>query len=353
MNILKNDLLLRTIKGEKTERVPVWLMRQAGRILSEYRVVRQKAGSFIKLATTPQLAAEVTIQPVDILEVDAAIIFSDILVVPEAMGLPYEMIESKGPRFPNTIETENDLKKLKVADAVSDLGYVLEAIKIVKKELNGRVPLIGFAGAPFTIFCYMVEGNGSKTFSKSKKMLYQRPDLAHKLLQIITDSTIIYLKEQIKAGADLIQIFDSWAGILSPNQYASFSYPYITQVCNAIKEAPKTVFAKGAFFARSSFANADCQVIGLDWNMDIKESIELVKGKTLQGNLDPCALYANPVQIENETKQMLDEFGFGKHIANLGHGVYPDTPVENVKVFINTVKEYSEKRIAQLKAMGN
>jgi uroporphyrinogen decarboxylase len=353
MNVLKNDLLLRTIKGEKIERVPVWLMRQAGRILSEYRSVREKAGSFIKLATTPELAAEVTIQPVDILNVDAAIIFSDILVVPEAMGLPYEMIESKGPRFPHTIETENDLKKLKVADAVSDLGYVLEAIKIVKKELNGRVPLIGFAGAPFTIFCYMVEGSGSKTFSKSKKMLYQRPDLAHKLLQIITDSTIQYLKEQIKAGADLVQIFDSWAGILSPNQYAIFSYPYITQICNAIKEVPKTVFAKGAFFARSSFANADCQVIGLDWNMDIKESIELAKGKTLQGNLDPCALYANPLQVENETKQLLEEFGFRKHIANLGHGVYPDTPVENVKVFINTVKEYSEKKIAMMKALGS
>lgn len=341
--------MLRVVNGEETERVPVWLMRQAGRILSEYRTVREKAGSFIRLATTPELAAEVTIQPVDILDVDAAIIFSDILVVPEAMGLPYEMIESKGPRFPKTIQTDDDLKKLKVADVHSDLGYVLEAIRIVKKELAGRVPLIGFAGAPFTIFCYMVEGSGSKTFSNAKKMLYQRPDLAHQLLQLITKSTVLYLKAQVEAGADLVQIFDSWAGILSPKQYADFSYPYIAQICQQLTNVPKIVFAKGAFFARGLFARADCQVIGLDWNMAAAESREIVGTKVLQGNLDPCALYAHPLQVEKATKEMLEEFGFSRHIANLGHGVYPDTPVENVKVFVQTIKEYSEKKIHALK----
>ena len=205
---LKNDLLLRAAKGEQVERVPVWTMRQAGRILAEYREVRAKAGSFIALATTPELAAEVTIQPVDILGVDAAIIFSDILVVPEAMGLPYEMLEARGPVFPKTVQSKKDIEAVKISDAETYLGYVLQAIDIVKKELAGRVPLIGFAGAPFTIFCYMVEGKGSKTFSVAKKMLYSEPKLAHQLLDKITESTIDYLKAQVRHGADLLQIFD-------------------------------------------------------------------------------------------------------------------------------------------------
>jgi uroporphyrinogen decarboxylase len=219
---------------------------------------------------------------------------------------------------------------------------VLEAIRITKKELNGRVPLIGFAGAPWTIFSYMVEGGGSKTFSKAKKMLYTEPELSHLLLQKITDSTINYLKGQIRVGADLIQIFDSWAGILSPEQYQMFSYPYIAQICDAITEVPKTVFAKGAFFARSAMQTLNCQVIGLDWNMDIKESRTLIgHEKTLQGNLDPCVLYASYKQIEDETKKMLMAFGPERHIANLGHGVYPDTDPDKVKCFIETVKGFS------------
>ncbi|MFN3783500.1 MAG: uroporphyrinogen decarboxylase [Spirosomataceae bacterium] len=338
---LKNDLFLRAARGEKVERVPVWMMRQAGRILSEYRAVRQKAGSFIQLATTPELAAEVTIQPVDILGVDAAIIFSDILVVPEAMGLPYEMVEAKGPLFPNVIRSQADLDKLRFAEPEIHLKYVLDAIDIVKKDLNNRVPLIGFAGAPFTIFCYMVEGHGSKTFSVAKKMLYSDPELAHQLLQKITDSTIAYLKAQAAHGANLLQLFDSWAGILSPAQYASFSLPYIAQICNAIQEVPVTVFAKGAFFARKAIGELDCQVVGLDWNMDIQESRELIPAKTLQGNLDPCVLYAPFKEIEKETKKMLAQFGTQRYIANLGHGVYPDTDPEKVRCFIETVKSYA------------
>jgi uroporphyrinogen decarboxylase len=336
----QNDLFLRAAKGEITERTPVWLMRQAGRILPEYRKVRAQAGSFIKLATTPELAAEVTIQPVDILGVDAAIIFSDILVIPEAMGLPYKMIEKKGPIFPRIVKSKQDIDNLKIADAESDLGYVLEAIDIVKRELNGRVPLIGFAGAPFTILCYMIEGQGSKTFSEAKKFLYTQPKLAHTLLQKITDSTVQYLKAQINHGVDLVQVFDSWAGILTPAQYKTFAIPYIKQICDAIEETPVTVFAKGAYFARREIGKLDCQVVGLDWNMDIRESKRMIKNKTLQGNLDPCVLYGSNRSIESHTKKMLKSFGSQYYIANLGHGVYPDTDPDKVKCFVETVKAY-------------
>ena len=339
---LKNDLILRAARGEQTERTPVWLMRQAGRILPEYRAVRNSLSGFIELVKNPDLAAEVTIQPVDILGVDAAIIFSDILVIPEAMGLPYEMVEKKGPWFPKTVSQAGDLASLKVADAESDLGYVLDAIKVTKRELNGRVPLIGFAGAPWTIFCYMVEGHGSKTFSKARKMLYNEPVLADQLLQMITDSTIAYLKAQIAAGANIIQVFDSWAGILPADHYERFSLNYISQICDAIDEVPVTVFAKGAYFARRAMGQLNCQTIGLDWNMGIRESRGLIgPEKVLQGNLDPATLYASDRELELATQTMLNSFGPQKHIANPGHGVYPDIDPEKVKVFIKTVKEYS------------
>lgn len=337
--LLKNDLLLRAAKGETTERTPVWLMRQAGRILPEYRKVRETAKNFKTLVKTPELATEVTIQPVDILGVDAAIIFSDILVIPEAMGLNYEMEEKRGPVFPKRIESKNDLQSLHIAQP-EELQYVLDAIALTKKELNGRVPLIGFAGAPWTIFSYMIEGKGSKTFSDAKKMLYTQPEFSHQLLEMISQSTINYLKAQVKAGADIIQIFDSWAGILSPEQYETFSQRYISKICDAINEVPKIVFAKGAFFAREKMNTLSCDVIGLDWNMDISESRKMIPSKTLQGNLDPCALYGSTAQVKAETIKMLKAFGGKKHIANLGHGLYPDTEVEKVKCFIDTVKEY-------------
>ncbi len=338
---LKNDLLLRAARGEKVERTPVWLMRQAGRILPEYRAVRDSVSGFIELAQTPDLAAEVTIQPVDILQVDAAIIFSDILVIPEAMGLPYEMVEKKGPWFPNTIKSAKDVSQLRIADGTYDLSYVIEAIKLTKKALNGRVPLIGFAGAPWTIFAYMIEGSGSKTFSKARAMLYTDPVLSHRLLQMITDSTINYLKAQIAAGTDLVQVFDSWAGILPPQHYQEFSLKYIAQIVDAIKEVPTTVFAKGAFFARSEMGKMNCDVIGLDWNMEIPESRKLIgEGKTLQGNLDPAALYGSNSEVKAATITMMDQFKGSRHIANLGHGVYPDIHPDKVKVFIDTVKSY-------------
>lgn len=339
---LQNDLLLRAAKGENVERTPVWLMRQAGRILPEYRKVRDSVSGFIELAQTPELAAEVTIQPVDILGVDAAIIFSDILVIPEAMGLPYEMVEKKGPWFPNTVKNVQDLNKLRIANGEEDLAYVMEAIRIVKNELSGRVPLIGFAGAPWTIFAYMIEGSGSKTFSKARAMLYREPGLSEQLLDMITEGTINYLKAQISSGVDLIQVFDSWAGILPPDQYRDFSYKYISRICEAIDEVPVTVFAKGAFFALEELGNLHCETIGLDWNMNIAESrTKIGVDKTLQGNMDPAALYGSSSEVGKATRKMLDQFKGSRHIANLGHGVYPDTDPEMVKVFVETVKEYT------------
>lgn len=342
-------MILRAARGEKTERTPVWLMRQAGRVLPEYRKVREQAGGFKKMVKTPSLAAEVTIQPVDILGVDAAIIFSDILVIPEAMGLNYEVIESKGPWFDKVIQNKKDIDALKIAEG-NDLQYVLDAISLTKKELTGRVPLIGFAGAPWTIFSYMIEGRGSKTFSNAKKFLYTEPALSHQLLEKITRSTINYLKAQIDSGADLLQIFDSWAGVLSPAQYKEFSLKYIEMICDEIKkmgneksrtQTPVIVFAKGAFFAREEMGKLNCSVIGLDWNMGITESRKLVgNNKTLQGNMDPCLLYADDSTIVRETENMLNEFGPGRHIANLGHGLYPDIQKEKVKLFIDTVKNF-------------
>ena len=337
---LQNDLILKAARGEAVERTPVWVMRQAGRILKEYREVRSKLSGFKELVETPELACEVTLQPVDILGVDAAIIFYHILVVPEAMGLEYQMIEKKGPWFENTVKSPEDLKKLIVADPEVHLKYVLDAIKLTKSELNGRVPLIGFAGAPWTIFCYMVEGQGSKTFSESRKMLYTQPELSEQLLQMITDTSIAYLKAQIKAGADMVQLFDSWAGILAPELYNNFIMKYINQICDAITEVPITVFAKGAYFGLEAIAKTSCNTIGLDWNMDVAQAKKIVGNKTLQGNLDPCLLYADFATIKKETQKMLKSFGDHRHIANLGHGVYPDTHPDKVKCFIDTVKEY-------------
>lgn len=341
--MLKNDLILRAAKGESIERYPVWLMRQAGRILPEYRAVRSSLSGFKELVETPELAAEVTIQPVDILDVDAAIIFSDILVVPEAMGCEYQMVEQKGPWFENTVKSVNDLEKLAETDFdVEDrLGYVMEAIRITSKELNGRVPLIGFAGAPWTIFCYMTEGSGSKTFSEARKILYTNPNLAHELLQRITKVTISYLKAQVTAGAHLIQIFDSWAGILGHAQYLEFSLPYLKQIVDAINDVPVTLFSKGAYMSLKNIADLNCNTVGLDWNMDVAEIRKHVgESKTLQGNLDPCALYAPHNEVEKMTKNMLNTFTSKRHIVNLGHGIYPDVDPEKVKTFIKTVKNY-------------
>lgn len=343
--MLKNDLYLRAHLGENIERYPVWLMRQAGRILPEYRAVRSKLSGFKELVETPELAAEVTIQPVDRLEVDAAILFSDILVVPDAMGLTYEMVEHRGPYFPETIRCASDMAKLDRQPDVKDrLSYVFDAIRLTKSGLENRVPLIGFAGAPWTIFCYMVEGKGSKTFSEAKKLLYTNPTLAHELLGQITDFTIAYMKEQRNAGVDALQLFDSWAGILSREQYAAFGLHYIRKIAEAFEGFPFTVFSKGALGSLPDMVDIPSTSLGLDWNMEVEYARSLVQeSKTLQGNLDPCLLYANAKTIELETKKLLNSFKSSRHIVNLGHGVYPDVDFEHVKVLINTVKNYEKK----------
>ncbi|MGY6562768.1 MAG: uroporphyrinogen decarboxylase [Luteibaculaceae bacterium] len=343
MEKLHNDLLLRAARGETTERTPIWMMRQAGRILPEYRAVRSKFNNFIEFVKNPESAAEVTIQPVDLLGVDAAIIFSDILVIPEAMGYPYQMIKGKGPFFEHTLKSASDIEKLAVADPEESLAYVLDAISLVKKDLNGRVPTIGFAGAPWTILCYLTEGQGSKTFSVAKKLLYQEPVLAHKALQKITDATILYLKAQIARGVNIVQLFDSWAGVLGPDQYRSFSLPYLQQIAAAITEVPVTLFAKDAWFAIEDFANTSCNVIGIDWTVSPQLAISMSKGKTLQGNLDPCALYADFDSIKETTRKMLNQFGQHPHIANLGHGLYPDIDPVKAKYYVQCVKELSVK----------
>lgn len=317
-------------------------MRQAGRILPQYRALREKFPDFKAFVKTPEAAAEATIQPVDELGVDAAIIFSDILVVPEAMGLNYEMEEKRGPKFPQVIENQRDIARLLAGpEPAARLDYVFNAIRLSKKELAGRVPLIGFAGAPWTIFAYMLEGGGSKTFSKARRFLYTEPEASHQLLQKITDTTIHYLHGQIAAGADLVQLFDSWAGELPPEHYRTFAVPYLKQICEALPtETPKTIFAKGAWFALADLAALPCQVIGLDWNMTPEFARSQVGNDLiLQGNFDPCNLYASTQVIEKEAFKMIVQFE-NRHIVNLGHGVYPDTPLEGVRAFVEAVKGF-------------
>lgn len=342
MPTLKNDLILRTLLGQPTERTPVWMMRQAGRYLPEYRVLRERYG-FFERCQTPELACEITIQPVDIVGVDAAILFSDILVVPQAMGLEVQLIESKGPVLPDPIKTASDLQRVRVPEVQATLGYVFDAIKLIKKELNGRVPLIGFAGAPWTLLCYMVQGKGSKTFDEAKAFCYTQPELAHRLLQMITDTTIEYLKGQADAGADLVQIFDSWGGLLGPADFENLSLRYIRQIVAALKDrVPTIIFAKGAWYSLKSMAATGAHGLGIDWCIDPAMARQLAGDKvTLQGNFDPAKLLSPIPVIQQEVKQMLSAFGHGRYIANLGHGILPNVPVDHARAFVDTVKEFS------------
>jgi uroporphyrinogen decarboxylase len=342
MTELKNDLLLRTLRCEKTERIPVWMMRQAGRYLPEYMKLREKYG-FFERVQTPELAAAITIQPIDIIGVDAAILFSDILVVPQAMGLEVQLIESKGPILPEPVKTKKDLKRIRVPDVAETLQYVFDAIKLTKQELNNRVPLIGFAGAPWTILCYMVQGKGSKTFDEAKAFCYTQPELAHQLLQMITDTTIAYLKAQVNAGVDTIQIFDSWGGLLSKDDFENISLKYIRQIVEALKdETFVIIFAKGAWHSLESMAATGTHGLGIDWCIDPWMARKFAGNKiVLQGNFDPAKLLSPIPVMEKEVKQMLKAFGKNNYIANLGHGILPNVPVDHAKAFVNTVKEYN------------
>jgi uroporphyrinogen decarboxylase len=341
MSQLQNDLLLRALRKEKVERPPVWMMRQAGRYLPDYIKLRNKYDFFTRVQT-PELATAITLQPVDQVGVDAAIIFSDILVIPQAMGLEVLMEEGKGPSLPKTIKTKLDIDALNTEHAADHLKYVLDALALTKKELNGRVPLIGFAGAPWTLLCYMIEGKGSKTWDKAKQFAYTEPMLAHALLQKITTITIDYLKGQVRAGADTVQVFDSWAGSLSPADFKQFAQPYLSQIAEALQsEAPVILFPKGTWYALKDLSQSSASGIGIDWTITPQVARELTNNNiTLQGNFDPAKLLAPIPQIKKWVKEMIDAFGAQNYIANLGHGITPNVPVDHAKAFVEAVKEY-------------
>jgi uroporphyrinogen decarboxylase len=341
MSQLKNDLLLRTLRGEKTERTPVWMMRQAGRYLPDYMKLKEKY-SFFERCQTPELATEITIQPVEQVGVDAAIIFSDILVVPQAMGLEVQMVEGKGPFLPAPVKTAADLQRLHLPDVEESLGYVFDALRLTKKTLDGRVPLIGFAGAPWTLLCYMVQGKGSKTFDEAKAFCYTQPETAHQLLQMITDTTIAYLKGQAKAGANVVQIFDSWGGLLGPDDFENLSLRYIRQIVTALKDEVLTIiFAKGAWSSLEGMAATGAHGLGIDWCIRPQMARQLAGTQvTLQGNFDPAKLMSPIPVIQQEVKAMMDAFKGTRHIANLGHGILPDVPVDHARAFIDAVKGY-------------
>jgi len=342
---LKNDLFLRACKRKPVERTPIWIMRQAGRYLPEYRAVREKA-DFLTMCKTPELAAEVTIQPVDIIGVDAAIIFSDILVIPEAMGMKLEMHEGRGPVFPNPVRNEKDAKSLKKLDPTKDLKYILDAVSLTKKELKGRVPLIGFAGSPWTLLTYMVEGKGSKNFSNVKSLIFNNPLLAHSILEKLAEAVADYLSAKIEAGADAVQIFDTWGGILSQDDFEEFSLRYVEMIISKIKrkKEPVIFFPKGIHYKLKKVSRCGADVIGLDWTMNIgKVRKEIGNRVALQGNLDPTVLYATEEKIKEEVIKILSSYGSGSgHIFNLGHGILPDVNPGKAKYLVKIVKTESK-----------
>ncbi|MCE1163792.1 MAG: uroporphyrinogen decarboxylase [Bacteroidetes bacterium] len=341
---MSEHLFLKACRNEKTERTPVWVMRQAGRYLPEYRAVRARH-DFLTMCKTPELAAEITVQPIDIIGFDAAIIFSDILVVPEAMGLSLKIVESNGPAFDNPVKSGGDIDRLNT-NVAGKLEYVYEAVRLTKKLLNGRVPLIGFAGAPFTLAAYMVEGKGSKNFEKIKTLIFKEPALAHKLLEKITASVIEYLKGKIDAECDAIQIFDSWAGVLPPDCYEEFSLNYINRIVSEIKrdKLPVIVFPRG-IRNFEIMKSSPCDVVGVDWESDLAKIKDTLGGiKVLQGNMDPVILLSDEKKIRSEAGKVLDKMGRdGGHVFNLGHGILPETPIDNIKALVKFIKEESNK----------
>lgn len=338
---LKNDLFLRALRGEEVERPPVWMMRQAGRYLPQYMVLRKKY-TFFERVETPELACEITIQPIDELEPDAAIIFSDILTIPQALGIDVQMIPEKGPVMGNPIQNEDDAFSILAEDISEKLHYVMDAITLTRKELNGRVPLIGFAGAPWTLFCYMVQGEGSKNFDKAKSFLYQHPEASRHVMQELTRATIEYLNAQIEAGAQAVQLFDSWSGLLSPEDFNEWALPSLMEIAKSVKGAPMILFAKGSWYALERLSyKSGVAALGLDWTISPEFAREKTGGQiTLQGNFDPSHLLAPTKEIELKTKRMIDRFGTQRYIANLGHGILPHVPVDHARAFVDTVKGY-------------
>lgn len=348
-----NDLLLRALRREAVDRPPVWMMRQAGRYLPEYRAVRAKS-DFLTMCRTPELATEVTLQPIDLVGVDAAIIFSDILVIPEAMGMHLTLDEGVGPQFSSPVRHAEDVAQLRSVEPEDQLKYMLDAVRMTKRELNGRVPLIGFAGAPWTLAAYMVEGKGTKQFAVAKKMLFEQPALAHALLDKLATAVGDFLVAQVEAGAQVVQLFESWAGALGPHEFRTFALPYLAKAAHRARQAgaPVIVFAPGGGWALSEIAAAThADAIGVDWHTTPHHARRQLDpfNLTLQGNLDPCALYATPAEIRARTHAMIEGFGPRGHIANLGHGILPDMSPAHARAFIDAVKEWewTEERIAR------
>ncbi len=347
--ILKNDLLLRALLREPTPRRPVWLMRQAGRYLPEYRTSRARAGSFLAMCTNPEIACEVTLQPIDRYPLDAAILFSDILTIPHAMNLGLQFESGEGPKFERPVRCAADIDKLAVPDPGRELKYVIDAVALIRRELGGRVPLIGFAGSPWTVGTYMVEGGGSKGFGLIKRMMYQAPGELHRLLGTLTQATILYLNAQIGAGAQAVMLFDTWGGVLTPAQYVEFSLRYMAEIVGALtreaqgRRVPNIVFTKGGGGMLDRIAAIGCDAVGVDWTTDLATARRCVGDRVaLQGNLDPSALFAPPDTLRAETLRVLESFGAGSgHVFNLGHGITPDVDPERVAVLVDTVRNYA------------
>lgn len=350
MSDLKNDTFLRALLKQPVEYTPVWMMRQAGRYLPEYKATRAKAGSFMQLCMNPELACEVTLQPLDRYPLDAAILFSDILTIPDAMGLQLRFSEGEGPVFDKPVRTEADVNNLFVPDPEGELKYVMDAVRTIRRELNGRVPLIGFSGSPWTLATYMVEGGSSKEYAKVKGMLFDRPDLMHKLLDTTARSVTSYLNAQIAAGAQAVQIFDTWGGMLTPRDYQEFSLRYMQQIIDGLtreadgRTVPVILFTKGGGQWLESMAATGADALGLDWTTDIGGARARVGDKVaLQGNMDPTVLYASPERIRQEVGTILENYGHGSgHVFNLGHGIHQHIDPEHAGAFIRAVKELSQ-----------
>ncbi|RMH37106.1 MAG: uroporphyrinogen decarboxylase [Gammaproteobacteria bacterium] len=351
MTVLQNDRYIRAALRQPVDTTPVWMMRQAGRYLPEYRAVRAKAGDFMTLCRTPELACEVTLQPLRRYALDAAILFSDILTVPDAMGLGLYFVEGEGPCFERLVRTKRDIARLGVPDMEADLGYVMDAVRMIRRELSGKVPLIGFSGSPWTLATYMIEGGSSKEFRRIKGMMYQDPDSLHALLSVVSRAVTAYLNAQIEAGAQAVMIFDTWGGVLSPETYRAFSLAYMRQIVDGLmrerngQRIPVTLFTKGAGPLLSEMATVGADCLGVDWTTTLAQARKWTNDQVaLQGNLDPCVLYATPDTIRAEVAKVLADYGDGPgHIFNLGHGIHQYVDPEAPKVLVDAVHELGRK----------
>jgi len=356
MTDLKNDRFLRALRREPVDRTPVWLMRQAGRYLPEYRATRKEAGSFLGMAKNPEVACEVTLQPLRRFDLDAAILFSDILTIPDAMGLGLYFVEGEGPKFERTVRSAADAAKLGVPDMEAELRYVMDAVRVIRRELDGKVPLIGFSGSPWTLACYMVQGGGSKDFALIKAMALNDPDTLHRLLAVNTDAVIAYLAAQRAAGAQALQVFDTWGGVLSPAMYREFSLPYLQRIAQELdrgegaERTPLILFGKGTAAYLEDLAASGAEGVGVDWLVELGDAARRTQGRVaLQGNLDPATLYGSPEAIRREVRRALDSYRDGNggsregHVFNLGHGMSPDMDPDHVAVLVDEVHAYSAR----------